>query len=384
MLSLDATAQARSRLMTHAAAVLCLVVFLLVGCARDAQEGNTGPASLAVPTVSVTRIIALPLADKLTASGTLLPREEAAVGAEVAGYQVAEVLVEEGAEVDKDEPLARLDSGLLQARIDQARAGLAQATAVAEQSSAEADRVREFEAKGAMSAEQIAARRYQARTAEAAVGVARAQLDELLTQEQRMIVRAPVAGVVLERSVRPGDVSSLSQPMFRIARDGMVELDAEVPEEALAKIAPGDTATVSLPSGESIQGAVRLISPRVDPQTKLGRVRVSLAPDPQLRVGGYAGVVFNPPTLPVPAVAEKAVQWEANGPRLIVIDANNRAHPISVNTGIRDAGFVALEQGPPIGTVVALGSGVSLLEGDLVNPVESAREAAATAAEPSP
>ncbi len=114
-----------------------------------------------------------------------MPREEAAVGAEVAGYQVAEVLVEEGAAGRPGEPLARLDSDLLQARIDQARAGLAQATAVAEQARAEADRVKEFEAKGAMSAEQIAARRYQARTAEAAVGVARAQLDELLTQEQR-------------------------------------------------------------------------------------------------------------------------------------------------------------------------------------------------------
>ena len=77
--------------------MLSLAVCLLVGCARDAQEGNTGPASLAVPTVSVTRIIALPMADKLTASGILLPREEAAVGPEVAGYQVAEVLVEEGA-----------------------------------------------------------------------------------------------------------------------------------------------------------------------------------------------------------------------------------------------------------------------------------------------
>ncbi len=52
-------------------------------------------------------------------------------------------------------------------------------------------------------------------------------------------MRAPVAGVVLERSVRPGDVASLSQPMFRIARDGLVELDAEVPEERAGQNSPG-------------------------------------------------------------------------------------------------------------------------------------------------
>ncbi len=365
------------------ARVFLLATLLLAACARESDVGKTIPTSLAAPTVTVTRIVELPIAEKLTASGILLPREEAAVGPEVAGYQVAEVMVEEGATVRKGQPLARLDSQLLQARIDQARAGLAQSTAVAEQAHAEADRVKTFESKGAMSVEQIAARRYQARTAEAAVGVARAQLDELLTQEQRLIVRAPVDGVVLERSIRPGDVASLSQPMFRIVRDGLVELDAEVPEGALARIAPGDTATVSIPSGESIQGTVRRISPLVDPLTKLGRVRVSLAPNPQLRVGGYARVSFNRPAVPVPAVAERAVQWEANGPRLIIIDDNNRAHPMSVRTGTRDAGFVTLEQGPPVGTLVALGSGVSLLEGDLVNPVEPEQSSSTSAAEKS-
>ena len=145
---------------------------------------------------------------------------------------------------------------------------------------------------------------------------------------------------------------------------------------ALARIAPGDTATVSLPSGESIEGTVRLISPRVDPQTKLGRVRVSLAPDPQLRVGGYARVSFNRPSVPVPAVAEKAVQWEANGPRLIVIDdEQSRAPDIRADTAPATRALSLSSRDRPVGTLVALGSGVSLLEGDLVNPVEPAREA---------
>lgn len=368
--------------MKHSLGLLALAALLLAACTRESDSSKTIPSTLAAPTVSVTRIVELPITETLTASGVLISREEAAVGPEVAGYQVAEVFVEEGAQVSKGQPLARLDSQLLQARIDQAKAGLAQSTAVAEQARAEAERVKTFDTKGAMSIEQIAARRYQAKTADAAVGVARAQLDELLTQEQRLVVRAPVDGIVLERSVRPGDVASLSQPMFRIVRDGLIELDAEVPEGALARITPGDSATVSIPSGESIEGTVRRISPLVDPLTKLGRVRVSLAPNPQLRVGGYARVSFNRPTVPVPAVAERAVQWEANGPRLIVIDGSNRAHPLSVRTGVRDAGFVTLEQGPPVGTLVALGSGVSLLEGDLVNPVERQQNVTAPAKSP--
>ena len=135
---------------------------------------------------------------------------------------------------------------------------------------------------------------------------------------------------------------------------------------------------------ERMDGEVRLISPRIDPDTKLGRVRVSLAPHPQLRVGGYARVDFHRPFDPVPAVAEKALQWEANGPRLITIDDDNRARPVAVRVGTRDGDFISLVQGPPVGTRVALGSGVSLLEGDLVNPLEAQDASASAQVEPPP
>ena len=361
----------------HLVAAASLAVLTLVGCAEKSNTVAVATVAGNAPTVTVTRVIERPMAGSLVASGLLVPREEAAVTAEVGGYQVDKVLVEEGAEVSAGQELARLDPGLLLARINQAKAGVSQAVALAEQARAEADRVKNFDARGVMSIEQVAAREFQAKTAEAAVAVARAQLEDFLSQERRLVVRAPVAGIVLERMVRPGDVASLSQPMFTLARDSLVELDAEVPEDELAGIALDDKATVSLPSGDSAEGTVRLVSPRIDPLTKLGRVRVSLAPHPQLRVGGYARAVFNRTGKPVAAIEEKAVQWEASGPRLITIDNNNLAHPVLVRTGVRDAGFVALEQGPPVGTRVALGSGVALLEGDRVNPVEPGQASAA-------
>jgi HlyD family secretion protein len=357
-------------------AAVALAIFTLLGCAEKSTTVAVATAIDHIPTVTVTRVVQRPMAESVTASGLLVPREEAAVGAEVGGYLVDRVLVEEGALVSAGEELARLDPGLLLAKIDQAKAGVAQALAIAEQARGEADRVETFDARGVMSIEQVAARRFQAETAEAAVAVSRAQLEDFLSQQRRLVVRAPVAGIVLQRMVRPGDVASLSEPMFSLARDGLVELDAEVPEDALAGIALEDKASVSLPSGDAVEGTVRLISPRIDPLTKLGRVRVSLAPHPQLRVGGYARATFNRSGKPVAAIEAKAVQWEASGPRLFTIDDDNQVQPVQVQTGAWDAGFVALEQGPPIGTRVALGSGVALLQGDRVNPVEPGQAAA--------
>ena len=136
-----------------------------------------------------------------------------------------------------------------------------------------------------------------------------------------------------------------------------------------------------MPGGETFPGEVRLISPRIDPQTKLGRVRVRLPVDPSLRAGGFASASFQREAQPVPAVPEKAVQFEASGPLVTVIDADNRAQRMSVRTGARADGYVELIEGPAAGTRVALGGGAFLLDGDLVDPVAASGEAAAKAQE---
>lgn len=312
--------------------------------------------------VTVAEVTLRPISGRATATGLLVPREEAAVGVELSGFRVKSVLVEEGAQVKAGQPLALLDDTLLRARVAQARATY-------EQERSQAARVAGLEGSGVLSDEEIALRHSQA-------AVAKAQLDDLNAQAARMTVRAPVSGLVIERNVRPGAVSGGGDPMFRIARDGLIELDAEVPEDALATIEEGTPAQVTLPGGETFAGEVRLISPRIDPQTKLGRVRVRLPVDPSLRAGGFASASFQREAQPVPAVPEKAVQFEASGPLVTVIDADNRAERMSVRTGARADGYVELVEGPPVGTRVALGGGAFLLDGDLVDPVAASGEAA--------
>lgn len=348
---------------------LATLLILTAGCSKKSEPLEIKTDDSAARAVSVTTVVLRPMAGTLTASGLLVPREEAAVGSELSGFRVAEILVDEGATVKKGQILARLDPGLLMAKIAQAEASVSQTKAQAAQARAEAARVAGLDGTGILSDEQIGSRRAQASSADAGVKVAQAQLNELRTQLQRMVIRAPVDGIVLERMTKRGDVASPTQPMFRIARDSLIELDAEVPEDALASIAVGETATVQLPSGLELTGTTRLLSPRVDPKTKLGRVRVRLPINPALRAGGYASVVFSRAATPVPAVLEKAVQFEASGPLLLVIDKDNHAHRLPIKTGVRADGFVAIDQGPPVGTRVAMGGGAFLLNGDLVDPI---------------
>lgn len=354
-----------------------LIGLTLSGCGKP-KAGAT-PASQPL-TVTVTEIAERSLAQGVTASGLLVSREEAAVASELSGYRIAQVLVDEGASVTKGQPLARLDDTLLQAQIAQQKATVQQQEVAAEKAKAEADRVKGLDNQGVLSEEAITERRLAAKSADAAVAVAKAGLNDLTTRESRMVIRAPVSGRVLERTARPGDTSSPGSTLFRIARDNLVEMDAEVPEADLAQVKTGDHAQVTLPSGEVVGGSVRFISPRVDNQTKLGHARIALPVRADLRPGGFARATFQSQGQATKVAPEAAVHFDASGGYVMVVDAKNRVHPSVVKTGRRSQGLVELVDGPPVGARVALGGGVFLLDGDLVQPVEQGATPARKAA----
>jgi HlyD family secretion protein len=325
--------------------------------------------------VRVSRVQSAPLASALTVSGLLTPREEAAVTSELSGFKVAKVFVEQGDWVKSGQALAQLDDTLLRSQIAQQTAVVMQQTLAAERAESQARNVEGLDNKGVLSQEDIDTRRFQGKSARAAAVAAQAQLEDLKTRQARMTLRAPVSGPVLARNVRPGDLpaGALSgQPLFRIARDGLIEVDAEVPEADLFKLKVGQAAEVTLPNGQKIAGHVRMISPEVDQSTKLGRARILLPVRPDLRPGGYAYARLPNVKTQGLVAPDKAVSYDADGAAVFVVDPNNRVHRVAVKTGQRADGFVELLQGPPPGSRVLITGSSFVLDGDKVSPVEGA------------
>lgn len=345
------------------AALLLTTALGLSACGdkKDAPAAKT--AASPARKVTVARIESRALGAGFEASGQLVAREEAAVGSELSGYRVARVFVEEGAEVRAGQPLVQLDDTLLRAQI-------AQQAALTAQAQAEAARVAGLDGQGVLSQEQIESRRYAAKAQEAA-------LAELRTRAGRMTITAPVGGRILERTVRPGEISGgATTPWFRIARDNLVELDAEVGEAQLAGLRIGQSAQVALPDGRVVAGVVRLISPRIDATTRLGKARIRLPVDADLRPGGFGRATFGPSGKTVRAAPETAIRYDAEGASLVMVDANNRARQAPVRTGQRGGGWVELLDGPPVGARVLLGGSAFTLDGDLVAPTDAAGKAA--------
>ena len=343
----------------------------LAGCKKPPKRESDEAQALAVRVVTVAR---RPLTGTLAASGDLVSREEAAVVPEVNGYRVARVLVDEGAYVRQGQPLVELDRALIESQLAQQVALAAQAKVQAEQAEAEAARVAGLDKQGVLSQEQVEQRRFQARAARANAQAQAAALGDIRTRAGKLSVTAPVAGLVLTRAVRPGDISAVgtSEPWFRIARGGEVELSAQLSETDLAKVRPGQAAQVTVPGGLTVGGVVRLVSPRVDPQTKLGEARVRLPVRPEIRAGGFGRAVFAGAGSDALVVPETAIRYDADGAAVIVIGDDNRVRRAPVQTGQRAGGQVQLVKGPPAGSRVVAAAGAFLLDGDKVRPVEAA------------
>lgn len=337
----------------------------LAGCKKPPEKQTAAQQARAVRVVTVQ---SRAIAGALTASGNLIPREEAAVQPEVAGYRVLRVRADVGDYVKAGQTLVDLDPALIEAQIAQARAQAAQAED-------QAKRVVGLDNAGVLSQEQIAQRRFQAEAA-------RAQLRNLETQRRKLAVVAPVSGLVLEKNVRPGDLSggSATTPWFRMARDGQVELAAELGDADLGRIRVGQAATVTLPSGAVATGHVRLISPQIDAQTKLGQVRILLPVRADIRAGGFGRAVFADASGQGLSVPEAAIRYDADGASVMTVNSQNRVKRVIVQTGARGGGWVQLVKGPPAGTRVVQNAAAFLLDNDLIRPVEGAAVSPAPAA----
>jgi HlyD family secretion protein len=372
--------------LSRAGVTVLIAAALLAGCGKkeDTAKAANAPAAKTGAgqgrLVRVARVAPRTLQGGVESPGVLISREEAAVASEITGFRVAKVMADVGSYVKAGQPLVQLDDTLLKSQIDQQTALLAQAEVAARQAESQAERVKGLDHQGVISDEQIEQRQFQAQSSRAQVNAQRAALADLRTRQSKMTVRAPVGGLVLERNVRPGDLAGAGgQPMFRIIRDGIVELQAQVSEGEVAALHVGQPATVTLPSGHTMQGVVRLIEPIVDPQTKLGRLRISLPSSPELRPGGFARAKFGSSAASALTAPETALRYDADGVSVMVVDADNRVHRAPVRVGRRGGGFVELVQGPPAGSRILLGAASFVLEGDLVKPQEVAGAAPAPA-----
>lgn len=367
--------QRHSAILAAAAALLSSAAVIAVQAADDKSAGK--PAAASAPaktalTVTATQAQRSTLATAITANGNVAAWQEAIVGAEANGARLAEVLVNVGDVVRRGQVLARFAPELLQADLAQARAAVAEAEAVLADAGANAQRARDLQASGALSAQQINQLLTAERTAQARLEALRAttQLQQLrLAQTQ---VLAPDGGVISARNATVGAVVPAGAELFRLIRGGRLEWRAEVAASELAQIKPGQAVRVTAARGASVAGKVRMVGPTVDAATRNGLVYVDLLQPGAIKAGMFARGEFETGSSSALTLPQSAVLLRDGFSYVFRLGTDNRVAQTKVSVGRRVGDRIEVLSGVDASTrVVASGAGF-LSDGDTVKVVDAA------------
>ena len=119
----------------------------------------------------------------------------------------------------------------------------------------------------------------------------------------------------------------------------------QIAEQDLARVKTGQAATVYLTGIERpFTGEVRLLGAIIDPQTRLGDIRIQLKPDPALRPGAFARAVVAVARAQRPVLPQTAVMADGNGSYVLVVNSAGKVErrPVRVS-GTTDTGVIIAE-----------------------------------------
>jgi RND family efflux transporter MFP subunit len=286
------------------------------------------------------------------------------------------VLVDAGQWVRAGQVLAVVDRSVQAQQAAQLAAQIEAAKAQAALAQSDYDRAIALQGRGFISKAEIDAKKAARDAAFAQVKVAQAQLGATRAQIDQLNVVAPASGLILARSVEVGQiVSPASGALFRLAEDGLMEMRAQLAQQDLAYVHVGMRTDVTpVGSDRAYTGTVWQVAPVIDPQSRLGEVRIAIPYAPAIKPGGYAQAKITAGETSAPLLPQSAVLSDEQGNYVYIVNGRNEVERRDVKIGTVDENGVTIAAGLSGNESVVLSAGPFLNPGQKVKPV---REAAA-------
>lgn len=350
-----------------AAALITIPILWTSDTESASNEQNPAPQPTLTVTVTSPREARLPV--RISANGNITAWQEASVGTEANGLRLIDVKVNVGDKVQRGQVLAVFASETIDAELAQSRAAVSEADVALAEAAANAERARALQGTGALSTQQIQQSINTERSAKARLDAARAleKIQQLRLEHTKVL--APDDGVISARAATVGAVVPAGEELFRLIRQGRVEWRAEVAAAELAKLKPGQEATVIPVGGEPIRGTLRMVGPMVDTQTRNGLVYVDLPSSENVRVGMFARGEFEIASGTALVLPQSAVLLRDGFSYVQHVDADSRIIQTKIKTGRRIGDQVEILGGIGESAQVVAAGGGFLGDGDLVRVV---------------
>src|SRR5438552_4450641 len=324
----DRSRRRRQLVIAAAIAVVLLLVVVAVVMSRSASNKpaqGTGSAGQ-IPTVSVVVPGRSEVGRVVTASGPLAAKRDQPVGIAGSGGRVVRVLVDAGSWVRAGQTLAVVDRSVQAQQAAQLAAQVEAAKANAALAQSNYERAIALQGRGFVSKAEIDSERAARDAANAQVRVAQATLNATRAQIGQLDVIAPTAGLILARNVEVGQiVGPSSGALFRLAEGGQMEMRAQLAQQDLAFVHVGMPASVTpVGSQVSVAGFVWQEAPVIDPQSRLGLVRISIPYTSDVKPGGFAEAKITAGATTAPVLPQSAVLSDDKGNYVYIVNGKNQ------------------------------------------------------------
>ncbi len=351
---------------------ICCAATLLVVCLLLACRHEEVPSVDLGPPVSVARVEARALADRILVTGQLLAVNEASVAAEVEG-RISSIVVDEGSGAEAGAIILEIDPEGRQLELDTARATVEQARALLEQQQRETDRINQLHSNHAASKSQLDAGEANLRLAWARLVAALSGLGMAERAHRNASVKAPFTGVIARRHVSEGEFVKSGQELFDLVSYDPIEMEFHVPERDSGRIRKGqhlDVRVAPYPD-ELFKASVTMVSPRIDPRTRTlrikaridnraGRLRPGLFARADLGIRERSNVIM---------IQASAILQRSDGSVVYRMLEDGRVERQLVRTGVFESRDVEILEGLEVGDTIVVRGQSRLMDGSTVDVV---------------
>jgi len=334
--------------------VLMVLMVLAAGCEQGpgqdtSQEVARNVRVMPLETATVTEFLEL--------AGPLLPVRGTDLGSEESGT-VAAIVHDKGERVDAGAPVLTLDRRLLAAELQAARAQF-------ELQEYSHDQTQHLFESGKVS-------RLELLQSASQLALARSQLDVVQTRHDRASVKAPFAGLVVDRHVEPGQLVLPGTTVARVVDPYVLKLSGTLTEQEVTWVREGMPAMIALAGApESVRGVVAWVGFEAEVATGKFPVEIQIAnPDLEHRSGVIGRARLTKRTTDAMVVIPRDAILPGERFSYVFVVDGDRAHKRRITLGPEQGLLVGVAQGLEPGELLVVRGQRALREGGLVNITE--------------
>ncbi len=324
------------------------------GKEKSAKDGtDKGPESVPVEVAKASR---RSIAASYNGTAALEARGEAQVVAKTSGIAL-QVFAEVGQHVNAGQALVRIDA-------DRATLQVAQSDAQVRKLQANFARAQQLASQKMVSANDLDTLRYDLENARASNRLARLELSYTT-------VKAPISGVIAERSIKPGNLVQINTPMMRIVDNSRLEATLNAPEREIETLKAGQAVQLAVDAlpGKSFEGRIDRVSPVVDAGSGTFRVVCAFEGGGVLQPGMFARIRINyDQRANALVIPRNALLEDGSEPAVFTVRAE-KASRVVLKLGNVDGEWVEVLGGLKEGEPVVVAGKSALREGSVVQVI---------------